>query len=217
VITRREFLAATSALALLAALDLPFATAHAQGNAPTEIMVPPPLGEMSLGNPNATVTIIEYASLWCSHCGNFHKTVFPELKKRYIDTGKVLFIFREYPLNERGAAASMLARCAATQGGKERFFAMVDVLFERQESWAYVQDPGPPLFALARQAGFTEQTYKACLADQKVLDGLQAEQNRASSKFGVSSTPTLFVNGKMQRGVGTIDDLAKVIDPLLKS
>lgn len=218
VITRRKFLAATSALAILAAFDIGFAsTLRAQGAAPAELMVPPELGDMALGNPNAGVTVIEYASLWCSHCGQFYKKVYPELKKRYIDTGKINFIFREFPLNDRGAVGSLLARCAAKTGGKDRFFAMVDVLFEQQENWAYVKDPVPPLLALAKQAGFTEQGFKDCLADQKVLAALEAEQNRAGSKFGVTSTPTLFVNGKRLQGALSIEELAREIDPLIKS
>jgi protein-disulfide isomerase len=216
VINRRQFVAGASLLAIAAALNLSLPALPATA-APTELMVPPALGDMSLGNPSSPVTVIEYASLWCSHCGQFYKTVYPELKKRYIDTGKINFIFREYPLNDRGAIASMLARCAAEQGGKDKFFAMVDVLFEKQESWAYVRDPGPPLLAIAKQAGFSEQAFKACTTDQKLLNGLQAEQDRATKKFGVSSTPTIFVNGNMVRGAASIDDLAKMIDPLLKT
>jgi protein-disulfide isomerase len=217
VIHRRELIACASVLAISAALPVKLTSpALAQGAGPAGLMVPPVLGEMSLGNPSAAVTVIEYASLWCSACGQFYKKVYPELKKRYIDTGKINFIFREYPLNDRGAIASMLARCAGNQGGKNRFFAMVDVLFEQQDQWAYVKDPGPWLLALAKQAGMSEDTYKACVSDQKLLDGLQSEQTRASSKFGVNSTPTFFINGNMLRGGGSIEDLAKLIDPLIK-
>jgi protein-disulfide isomerase len=218
VINRRQFVASASFVAIAAALNLPLLSSEqALAAGPTELMVPPPLGDMSLGNPNAGVTVIEYASLWCSHCGHFYKTVYPELKKRYIDTGKINFIFREFPLNDRGAVGSMLARCAGRTGGKDKFFAVVDVLFEQQENWAYVKDPGPPLMALSKQAGFTEQSFKACLNDQKLLDGLEAEQTRASTKFGVNSTPTIFVNGKKLQGDMDIEALAKEIDPLLKS
>ena len=216
MITRREFLASASALAIVASLNLDLATpALAQG--PTELMVPPVLGEMWLGKEDAPITIVEYASLWCSHCGAFHKEVFQDLKKRYIDTGKVRFILREFPNNDRGALGSMLARCAG-KDNKDRFFAMVDMLFENQNNWAYVQDPIPPLLAMAKQAGFTEQSFNACIKDTNLLKGLEAEQNRASNKFKVEATPTLFINGKLlMRGVRNIDDLAKELDPLIKS
>jgi len=217
VINRRQFVASASFVAIAAALNLSLLPAPAEAAGPTELMVPPVLGDMALGNPNAGVTVIEYASLWCSHCGHFYKTVYPELKKRYIDTGKINFIFREFPLNDRGAVGSMLARCAGKTGGKDKFFAMVDVLFEQQDNWAYVKDPRPALLALSKQAGFTEQTFKDCIADQKLLDGLEAEQNRAAQKFGVNSTPTIFINGKKLQGDMTIDALAKEIDPLLKT
>ena len=211
MITRREFLAATSAFAVLAAVDMHFGPVWAQG-APTELNVPPALGDRALGKDDAPVTIVEYASMTCPHCAHFHEETYPELKKRYIDTGKVRFIFREFPLDTLAAAASMLARCA----DQDKFFPMIETLFQRQREWA-VQNPIPPLMAIAKQAGFTEQKFNECLSDQKLLDAIEAERDRASQKLGVNSTPTIFVNGKMQRGGVSIDDLAKLIDPLLKS
>jgi protein-disulfide isomerase len=217
VISRRRFHAGASLLALAAALANPdlFAViqrAAAQTVSQTELLVPPQLGDRVLGKDDAPVTIIEYASMTCPHCAMFHEKTYPELKKRYIDTGKVRFIFREFPLDPLAAGASMLARCAP----KEQYFAMIETLFHEQRKWA-VEKPIPPLLTLAKQAGFSEQRFNACLSDQKMLDALEAERDRASKKFGVQSTPTLFVNGKMQRGGMTIDELAKVIDPLLKS
>lgn len=212
MITRREFAIGTSALAILAALDIRLASpAHAQGAAPTELMVPPALGDRVLGKADAPVTIVEYASMTCPHCASFHETTYPELKKRYIEAGKVRFIFREFPLDPLAAAASMLARCA----DQDKFFPLIEILFQRQRQWA-VDKPLPHLMAIARQAGFTEEKFNACLSDQKMLDALEAERNRATQKFGVNSTPTIFVNGQRQRGT-SIDDLAKAIDPLLKS
>jgi protein-disulfide isomerase len=215
VITRRHFLAGASLFALAAALPAPLTLAPpalAQTVSQTELLVPPQLGDRVLGKDDAPVTIIEYASMTCPHCAAFHEKTYPELKKRYIDTGKVRFIFREFPLDPLAAGASMLARCAP----KEQYFAMIETLFQEQRKWA-VEKPIPPLMAIAKQAGFSEQSFNACLSDQKMLDALEAERERASKKFGVQSTPTLFVNGKMQRGGMSIDELAKVIDPLLKS
>ncbi|MEA2989608.1 MAG: hypothetical protein QOG83_2319, partial [Alphaproteobacteria bacterium] len=176
------------------------------------LMKPGPLGEMSLGEEKAPVTIIEYASMTCPHCAHFHETAYPELKKRYIDAGKVRFIFREYPLDQLAAAAFMLARCA----GKDKYFPMVETLFQQQRTWT-VQRPLEPLKTIAKQAGLSEQQFNDCLKDQTVLDGIEEVRSRAAQKFNVQSTPTFFINGKLFRGTLTIEEMAKQIDPYLKS
>ena len=212
MITRRNLLIAASTVAIVVAIagieGLQPAAAQSAGAA--ELMVPPPLGDRVLGKEDAPVTVVEYASMTCPHCAHFHETTYPELKKRYIDTGKVRFIFREFPLDPLAAGASMLARCA----DKEQFFPLIETLFQQQSKWA-VEKPIPQLLAIARQAGFSEEKFKACLSDQKMLDAMQAEQKRATDKFQVNSTPTLFVNGKKHVGGISIDDLAKVIDPIV--
>jgi protein-disulfide isomerase len=183
---------------------------HASAQSASELLVPPALGDRVLGKDDAPVTIVEYASMTCPHCAHFHETTYPELKKKYIDTGKVRFIFREFPLDPIAAGASMLARCA----DKDKFFPMIETLFQLQRQWA-VEKPIPPLMAIAKQAGFTEQSFYACISNKKMLDQIQAYQKRATEKFGVNSTPTIFVNGKKQNGAVSIEDLSKVIDPLL--
>jgi protein-disulfide isomerase len=213
--TRRNLLVGTSSIAIVAALAGVEALQHpatAQSIAQAELLVPPGLGDRSLGMDDAAVTIVEYASMTCPHCAHFHETTYPELKKRYIDTGKVRFIFREFPLDSLAAGAAMLARCA----DKSKFFPLIETLFQQQRTWA-VERPIPPLLAIAKQAGFSEKSFDACLSDQKMLEAIQNEQKRAADKFGVNSTPTLFVNGKMQKGGTSIEELAKIIDPLLKS
>ncbi len=125
-----------------------------------ELMLPGPLGDQALGAANAPVTIVEYASMTCPHCANFHETIYPELKKKYVDTGKVRFIFREFPLDPLAAAGSMLARCA----GKDKFFPLIETLFAQQKDWV-VQKPLEPMFAIVRQAGFTQQTFDQCLEE----------------------------------------------------
>jgi protein-disulfide isomerase len=177
-----------------------------------DLMAPGPLGEQSLGNANAPVTVIEYASMTCPHCAHFHETVYPEFKKTFIDTGKVRFIFREFPLDPLAAAGFMLARC----GDKDKFFPMIETLFAQQKDWV-VQKPLAPLLAIAKQAGFTQESFDACLANQKVLDGIEEVRTRASQKFQVTSTPTFFVNGKILRGAPTMEELTKQIEPLLKT
>jgi protein-disulfide isomerase len=180
----------------------------------TDLMTPGPLGDNALGMDNAPVTIVEYASMTCPHCANFHETTYQELKKRYIDTGKVRFIFREFPLDTVAATASMLARCA----DKDKFFPMVEVLFNQQNKWAVgpPASPLPPLLAIAKQAGFTEESFNACIKDQKVLDGIKWSYDRAS-QLGVQSTPSFFINGKLYPGGMSIEQLEKLMAPYLKS
>jgi len=170
-----------------------------------------PEGDIILGSDKAPVTIIEYASMTCPHCAHFSKDTFPELQKRYIDTGKVRYIFREFPLDPLAAAGFMLARCA----GKDKFMPVVETLFAKQPEWM-VQKPVEPLKAIAKQFGFTEQSFDQCLANQHVLDGIQEVRDRAAEKLGINSVPTFFVNGQKLTGDQSIDALAKVIDPYLK-
>jgi protein-disulfide isomerase len=214
VITRRTFVTGTSALAILAVLDAKLgASALAQAAAPStaELMETGVLPDQSIGKEDAPVTVIEYASMTCGHCATFHTNPYPEFKKRYIDTGKARYILREFPLDPLAAGAFMLARCA----GKDKYFPLVETLFQQQRTWA-VQKPIEPLFAIAKQAGFTQQSFDACLQDQKMLDAIEWVRARGADKFRVDSTPTFFINGKIYKGALSIEDLAKAIDPLLK-
>jgi protein-disulfide isomerase len=219
--TRRNVLLGTAAVAVLAAAgavawrsDLFEFTTPAVGQGPgsEDLMKTGPLGEVSQGSVEAPVTVIEYASMTCSHCAAFAVNTYPELKKRYIDTGKVRYIIREYPLDPVAEAGFMLARCA----GDGKYFDVVDLLFHQQADWAFARNPLQGLSNLAKQAGFTQQAFEECLANQKVLNGIVWVRNRGTEKFGVNSTPTFFVNGKIQRGDMPIDALAKLIDPYLK-
>jgi protein-disulfide isomerase len=175
-----------------------------------EIMQAGPLGEKALGREDAPVTIIEYASMTCSHCARFATATYPTLKTKYIDTGKVRYIFREFPLDSLAAGAVMLARCAP----EDRYFPLVELLFERQREWAFVEKPLDALFALVRQAGFTQESFRACLGNQEILDGVSWVRDRGA-EFGVESTPTFFINGQKHSGALTIEELDKVIEPLL--
>jgi protein-disulfide isomerase len=221
-ITRREFCQRSATVALSVALLTstalpPFVTQALAADAipPADLMKPDALPEMSMGNDKASVTVIEYASMTCPHCAHFQETTFPEIKKRYIDTGKVRYIFREFPLDTLAAAAFMLARCAGEKDSS-RYFAMVDTMFRQQRTWA-VEKPIPPLMAIAKQAGFTEQSFNACLANQKMLEGIESIRQRAVDKFKVQSTPTFFINGTAYPGALEIDEMAKLIDAQLKS
>ena len=180
--------------------------APAQAADTEELMKPGPLGEMALGDPKAPNVVIEYASMTCSHCAAFHAETWPAFKEKYIDTGKVYFIFREYPLDALATAAIMLARCAP----KERYFPLVDLMFDRQGEWAFTGNPKAALLTFVRQAGFTEESFNSCLTNKEIQDGVLAVKNRGSNQFGVSSTPTFFFNGEMHKGeisIGEIDEI----------
>ena len=220
-ITRREFCQSTAAVALslavlgVSALPRFDGSALAQTIPPADLLKPDALPDMSMGDDKAPVTVIEYASMTCPHCAHFQEVTFPELKKRYIDTGKVRYIFREFPLDSLAAAAFMLARCSG-QDDKTKYFALIDTMFLQQRQWA-VEKPLPPLLAIAKQAGFTQQSFDACLTNQKVLDGIESIRQRAVNQFKVESTPTFFINGTKFPGALSIEDMAKAIDPFLKS
>jgi protein-disulfide isomerase len=202
----------------------PGATAQTPANTQTptgadltaELAKPGPEGDVVLGSDKAPVTIIEYASMTCPHCAHFSETTFPELKKRYIDTGKVRFIFREFPFDKVAAAAFMLARCAGKEGGSDRYMSVVETLFAKQDEWVNDQ-PVEPLKNIAKQLGFSEESFNACLTNQQVLNDIENVRNRAVDKLGVNSTPTFFVNGKKIVGDVPIETLAKEIDPYLKT
>ena len=229
-INRREFCQGAATVALAAALGatlLPAFPAHAQegGSVPIpELMAPQALPDLWLGDPKAPVTIIEYASMTCPHCAHFDEHTFPALKKQYIDTGKVHYTMREFPLDPLAAAAFMLARCASDMKGNgigtgpkdtAKYYAMIDTLFRKQDEWVK-QKPLPDLLNIAKQAGFTEKSFDACLANQKLLDDIQKERQHAIDKLKVHSTPTFFINGKEYAGAVSIEEMAKEIDPQLK-
>ncbi len=178
-----------------------------------DLVKPGPLGDKIMGSETAPVTIVEYASLTCSHCANFHATVYPVLKKNYIDTGKVRFIFREFPRDILDMAAFMLARCAPG----DKYFPLVDVLFDQQNSWAFTRDnPKKQLLTIAKQAGFTEDVFDKCLSDRQLADEVQAVGRRGYEKFKVDSTPTIFINGQVFKGEMTPEAIEKTLAPMVK-
>ncbi|CAN7273680.1 MULTISPECIES: DsbA family protein [Aminobacter] len=168
------------------------------------------LPDMQLGKADAPVTIVEYASMTCPHCAHFHETTLPALKTKYIDTGKVRLIYREFPFDPLAEAGFMLARCS-----KDNYFPMVDVLFKQQQSWAGSQNPKDALLQISKLAGFTQESFEACLTDQKLLDDIRAVRARGENDFKVDSTPTFFINGKVYKGAMTIEEMSAVIDGML--
>jgi protein-disulfide isomerase len=216
-LTRRQFSTAAAIAALAGAntAALTFsrgAKADAGETDLAELAKAGPAGDVVLGSDKAPVTVIEYASMTCPHCAHFSMTTFPELQKRYIDTGKIRFIFREFPLDALAAAGFMLARCA----GKDKFIPVIEALFAKQPEWM-VKEPIAPLREIAKQFGFTQQSFDTCLANQKVLDDIQEVRDRAAGKLGVNSTPTFFINGKRYVGDQSIEAMGKEIDTYLKA
>jgi len=217
-LSRRTLLTATGLTTASVALASATTVAFSQKAKPTgdvsieEINKPGDLQELALGSKDAKITIVEYASMTCGHCARFHRDVFPKLKEKYIDTNKVRFIMREFPLDNLAAAASMLARCS----GDDKTFPLISVLFEKQKDWAFVKgSPIPPMFEIAKQAGFTKDRFDACLKDQKLLEKILKTRERAANVFGVTSTPTFFVNGKRLKGGQKIEQFEKLIEPML--
>ncbi len=202
-ITRRDLLAASAATAALAAT-----ASQAFAVDMKALNEAPPYGEMTMGPDTAKVTVIEYASATCPHCAAFYKDTFPALKKDYIDTGKIKFVFREFPHNDAALAAFMVARCAP----KEKYFPLVDVFFSTQEEW--LKDPLAGLTKISQQAGMTKEQFDACMKNVDIAKQVLAVRDKAST-FGVTSIPTFFVNGEMMKGENSIEELKKVIDPLL--
>ncbi len=175
-----------------------------------ELLKPGALPDEAMGKEDAPVTIVEYASMTCPHCAHFNDTTFPELKKKYIDTGKVRYILREFPFDPRAEAGFMLARCAG-----DNYFPMVDVLFKQQENWAMAENAKDALFQISKLAGFTQESFNACLTNQKLLDQVRAVRKRGADEFKVDSTPTFFINGKTYKGAMSIEEMSAIIDPLL--
>jgi protein-disulfide isomerase len=175
----------------------------------TDLMTPPEEGDMIEGKDTAKVTVIEYASASCPHCAAFYNDVYLKLKTDYIDTGKVRFIFREFPHNDQAMAAFMVARCSP----KEKYFPLIDIYFKTQQKW--VPDAYNQLKDIAKQTGMSEADFEACLKNEKVAKAIWAVRDKADKSYGVTGIPTLFVNGKAFDGERTYDAMKAVLDPLV--
>jgi protein-disulfide isomerase len=218
-ITRREFVVSTGAL--VAAVSFIASTPLALAQTVEELMRPGPLPDLVQGKADAPVTIIEYASMTCPHCANFHNKTFDAIKTKYIDTGKVRFIIREFPFDPVATAAFMLARCspqnAAEPSTPAQYFPMVSMLFKQQRGWAAPADGNVrnALLQAVKLAGYSQQTFEACLTNQKLLDEVNAVVKRGADEFGVNSTPTFLIGGKKYSGDMSVESMSKLIDSLL--
>jgi protein-disulfide isomerase len=203
-ISRRTLLLSGAAAAASAAVSPALAAVDV-----AELLKPPALGDMALGaDEGAKVTLVEYASATCPHCATFHKEAWPKIKAEYVDTKKIRFIFREFPLNDAALAAFMIARAAP----KESYFPLIGVFFDTLDTWA--QNPADGLLNIAKQAGFSQQKFDETLKNEQLARGIM-EIRDGGVKFGVEGTPTFFLNGEIFTGERTYEALKAAIDPLL--
>ena len=211
---RRLVLAAVFSVAALAAHGALAATTAPEPDRTVDmaaVLKPGTLPELSVGDASG-VPVIEYGSLTCPHCAAFSREVLPELKKDYIDTGKVKFIFREFSRNPLDVAAFVLARCV----GDDKAFAAIELLFSQQDKWAFVDKPLEPLIAAMRPAGLTHDQAMACLKDQSKVDAVAAVGKRATDEIKMNGTPTFVIDGKVYGGELSLDQLKAILDPLIK-
>ena len=205
---RRGFLAGASSLTLLSTA---IGEAKADKALIARLLEPGPLPDKIFGPSDAPVTIVEYASITCHFCMKFHSETWPGLKEKYVDTGKIRFIIREFPLDPLATAGFMLARCA----GDEKWYPVLDLLYRTKETWGHAQNPADALLQTVRQAGYTKDSFEACLRDDALFQNVRQTADRAARDFGVNSTPTFFINGEKRTGALTLQEFDRILEPML--
>jgi protein-disulfide isomerase len=211
--SRRDLLKMAALGSALGATQLIGLTSAAAQNARVDVeqlMAEEALPDVVEGQANAPITMVEYASMTCTHCAAFHTKVYPTLKSKYIDAGKVKYILREFPLDPLATAGFMLARCS---GDKRE--AMIELLFTQQKNWAFIEKPLDGLSNIVKQTGMSQESFEKCLKDQALYDKVNMVRDRGAEKFNVNATPTFFINGKRVSGEMTVEQLDKEITPLL--
>lgn len=210
LISRRSLLtvlSGTAAVAAASSYTLAYAWAKPANAASWENP-----GDMAIGNPEAPIVVIEYFSLTCPHCMRFHRDTYAAFRRQYVETGKVRYILRDYPLNRPALDAAKLAQC----GGPERYFPFVETLFQQFEQWTARGDYLESLAKIGEFGGVTETAFKACLADKQLEARILSVALEAETKYSIrSSTPSFVVNGKLHSGEMRIEKFSKILDPLL--
>jgi protein-disulfide isomerase len=173
----------------------------------TELMAPGPLGERVMGKSTAPVTVIEYVSLTCPHCAQFQKELFPRMKKEFIDTGKVRYIVREFPLGRTAGTAAIVNRCAP----EDKYFFLLNQFLTRQPEWVSQEVRPEAIYAVAKASGMSRETFDKCLSNQTIIDGL-TEVKQRGRQFGVIGTPTFFINGRKAQGEVTFEEIKGMIE-----
>jgi protein-disulfide isomerase len=198
-VLRRSFLAAAALLAMASGVSL------AQ-----DIPLDKAMADRVLGKADAPITIIEYASMTCPHCARFHKETLPKIKAAYVDTGKVKLIYRDFPFDGLALRAAAMARCAAP----ERYFAVVDTIFQQQENWSRAKDPLAALSNIGKLAGMSQAQVDACFKDTKLLDAIAQVRLDGEKTHGVDSTPTFIVGNKKISGAESFESFDKLLKSL---
>ena len=171
-----------------------------------------PLRDRVLGQPDAPVVMVEYASATCPHCAEFHEKVLPLIKSEYIDTGKVRFIFREFPLDKLAMGAFMLARCVPD----DKYFPTIDMMFRRQQTWSKTGNPADELFRIMQFSGMDKPAFEACLKRADLSKAIFESSKKAAKDFGIKGTPAIFVNGQMIDGHKEMTEVKAAIDAAIK-
>ncbi|MEO1243380.1 MAG: DsbA family protein [Pseudomonadota bacterium] len=216
----RPAFAAVSAFALMAAAcggassDEPASSGGGDADVSAESGA---LGDMVLGAEDAPITVIEYASVTCPHCATFHETVYPSIKENYIDTGKIRYVFREFPTApaELSVVGSMLARCAADKGGSDAYFLVIDSLFKTQRTWIYSDSPRDELVKVASQAGMSEADFDTCVKREELLDLINKNINSARDKYNIQATPSFIIDGQL-RSISSVEAFSTALDEALE-
>ena len=173
-----------------------------------QLLEPGPLGERDYGNRNAQVTIIEYVSLTCPYCRAYHATVFPRIKRTYVDTGRVRYIIREFAIGQTAGAAAIVTRCAP----KGQFLALNEAYLSRQSEWVSQEMRPDALYKIAISSGMSRAQFDKCSSNQSIIDGL-TEVKQRGRKYGVVGTPTFFINGQKLQGEVTFEQMKALIEP----
>lgn len=176
--------------------------------------LPKPPEERIFGDPAAPVTVVEYHSLTCGNCQNFYMKVMPEIKREFIDTGKVKFAYREFPLDRAALAASILAYCA---GSDDRYFAFIDTFYRTKEQWAHDKDPIKKLTMLGALGGVPPAKFQQCQDDKTFVDAILQQRMQGEKEYQVKGTPTFVIDGKTYRGSMEFAEFAKILRPLIKN
>jgi protein-disulfide isomerase len=172
-----------------------------------DLMAPGPLGDRVLGKADAPIAVIEYVSLTCPHCANFQKSLFPRFKKEFIDTGRVRYIVREFPIGRSAGNAAIINRCAP----EDKYFFLLNQFLTRQPEWVRQEVRLDAIYAVAKSSGMTRETFDKCLSNQTIIDGL-TEVKQRGRQFNVIGTPTFFINGRKAQGEATFDEIKAMIE-----